>query len=261
MNIDLSGKIAVITGATGDLGRVMVRTLAECGADVAVHYLKNETVAENLCGQVSTVGRRAVPVQADVTQFDSVRQMQERVTAELGDADIIVNNAVIQYKWVHALDQAPEDYVGQFRSCVLHNLFMTKAFVPSMIEKRWGRVIGINTECSLQCWPSQSAYVSGKHGMNGLLLCLAKEIGEHGITVNQVAPGYMFSDRDRYDEKVSEKEARWKNWYARMVPMKHRGDDQEIANVVAFLASDLAGFITGAFIPVNGGGPTIPNPT
>jgi 3-oxoacyl-[acyl-carrier protein] reductase len=258
MNIDLTSKTALITGATGDLGRVMVRTLADCGAKVVVHYHRNEAKAAELCGAVKAGGGEAMAVKADVTDQGSVQAMQQEVVKTLGAPDIIVNNAVIQYEWKRVLDQPVEDYASQYRSCVLHNVFMAKAFVPAMIERGWGRVIGINTECTLQCWPAQSAYVSGKHGMNGFLLTLAKEVGAHGVTVNQVAPGWMYSDRDRQQEQESGESARIGGPYGAMLPLKHRGEDQDIANVVAFLASDLATFITGAFIPVNGGGATIP---
>ncbi|MBI4557511.1 MAG: SDR family oxidoreductase [Candidatus Hydrogenedentes bacterium] len=258
MRIELDGKVAVVTGAAGELGRVMVRTLAECGADVAIHYHRNEVKASELVDEVRKLGRRAFAIQADVTDIRSVEEMRDQVAQALGDADIIVNNAVSQFSWKRILDQDVSDYEGQFRSSVLHNLFMTKAFVPTMIRKGWGRVIGINTECTLQCWPTQSAYVTGKHGMNGLLLVLTKEVGVHGITVNQVAPGWMYSDRDRERAQAGLPPNDAKGEYAGMLPLKHRGEDQDIANVVAFLASDLAKFITGAFIPVNGGGATVP---
>jgi 3-oxoacyl-[acyl-carrier protein] reductase len=124
---------------------------------------------------------------------------------------------------------------------------MAKAFVPAMIERKWGRVIGINTECSMQNFPMQSAYVSGKRGMDGVLRVLAKEVGENQITVNQVAPGWTISDSVRASGTERQEE------YEKKVPLKRRGTDQEIANVVAFLASDLASFITGAYIPVCGG--------
>ena len=187
-------------------------------------------------------------VEADVTDLDSVLRMRDEIVKVLGAPNIIVNNAVIQYHpWAAILEQRPEDYESQFRSCVLHNVFMAKAFVPAMIQKKWGRVIGINTECSMQTFPRQSAYVSGKRGMDGVLRVLAREIGEHQITVNQVAPGWMISDRDR-EAGTEEQEA-----YEERVPLKRRGTDQDVANLVAFLASDLAGFITGAYIPVCGG--------
>jgi 3-oxoacyl-[acyl-carrier protein] reductase len=130
---------------------------------------------------------------------------------------------------------------------VLHNVLMAKAFVPAMVARGRGRVIAISTECAMQNAPSQSAYVSGKRGMDGVLRVLAKEVGRHNITVNQVAPGWTVSDRDRAaGTEVQEA-------YAAGVPLHRRGTDQEIANVVAFLASDLASFITGAYIPVCGG--------
>lgn len=253
MQIDLKGKVAVVTGATGELGRVMVRTLAGCGADVAIHYLRNRERAEMLLAEVQALGVRGMIVQADITDQPSVLAMQAAIVGTLGDPAIIVNNAVSQYNWTSVLEQDPADYESQFRSCVLHNVFMIKAFVPAMISRGWGRVIGINTECSMQAAQSQSAYVSGKRGMDGVLRVLAKEIGEHAITVNQVAPGWTVSDKYRQDGTERNVE------YEKNVPLKRRGEDQEIANVVAFLASDLASFITGAYIPVCGGNvmPTI----
>jgi len=247
VNIDLSGKVAVVTGASGELGRVMARTLAKCGADVAVHYLRNAEKAAEVKAEVEALGVRSMTVQADITVADSVFAMQRAVTEQLGDADIIVNNAVIQYDWVCVLDQAIEDYEGQFRSCVLHNVLMAKAFVPAMIAKGGGRIVAISTECAMQNVPSQSAYVSGKRGMDGVLRVLAREIGQHNITVNQVAPGWTISDK--YRETGTERQEA----YEANVPLRRRGEDQDIANAVAFLASDLAGFITGAYVPVCGG--------
>ncbi len=247
LSIDLSGKIAVVTGATGQLGRVMVRTLANCGADVVVHYLNNDLKAQELCDEVVSMGRRSMIVRANIGELESVMAMRDTILTELGSPNIIVNNAVSQYAWTSILEQDPADYESQFRSCVLQNVLMAKAFVPAMITRKWGRVIGINTECSMLNAPAQSAYVAGKRGMDGVLRILAKEIGENQITVNQVAPGWTISDNAR--ENGTEKQEA----YERGVALKRRGTDQEIANVVAFLASDLASFITGAYIPVCGG--------
>jgi 3-oxoacyl-[acyl-carrier protein] reductase len=248
MNIDLSNKIALITGATGDLGRVMVRTLAACGADIVIHYHRNAAKAEELKQEIEKMGRRGFLVQADVTQIDSIMQMKEKVESVFGTVDIIVANAVIQYAWTSVLEQPVEDYESQFQSCVLQNVFLAKAFIPGMIAKgQGGRMIGINTECAMQNFPTQSAYTAGKRGMDGVYRTLAKEVGEHQITVNQVAPGWTISDRDR-DNGTERSEG-----YEQQVPLKRRGTDQEIANVVAFLASGLSSFITGAYIPVSGG--------
>lgn len=247
LNIDLSNKIVLVTGATGDLGRVMVRTLAGCGADVVIHYLSNESKALELQREVEALGRRAIIVQANITKQEDIEQMRTTALERLGAVDIVVANAVIQYQWTSVLEQPVQDYTSQFESCVMQSVYLAKAFVPQMIERGGGRFIGINTECSMQNFEGQSAYVAGKRGMDGVYRVLAKEVGGSQITVNQVAPGWTISDRDR-STGAEQNEA-----YERTVPLKRRGTDQEIANTVAFLASDLASFITGAYIPVNGG--------
>lgn len=249
MKIDLTGRMALITGATGDLGRVMVTSFAACGADVVVHFGNNKAKADALVESVRKMGRRAAAFQADVCNPQSIEAMATAVRKDFGDPDIIVNGAVIQYKpWATVLEQPYEDYEGQYRSSVIQNVAMAKAFAPAMIAKKWGRIIGINTECSLQTIASQSAYTSGKHGMNAVLRCLSREIGQHQITVNQVAPGWMISDRDRSAASPIPGSLP----YTERQPMKRRGTDQDIANLVVFLASDLAGYISGAFIPVDG---------
>jgi 3-oxoacyl-[acyl-carrier protein] reductase len=247
LHIDLKGKVAVVTGATGELGPAMARTLAEAGASVAIHYHEKKEKAEELLAEVKEAGADSTIVQGDVTDFDSVKAMRDEIVSSLGDPDIIVNNAVSAYPWKTILEQPPEHYEEQFQSCVMHNLHMTKVFVPAMIKNKWGRVIAINTECAILCDPTTSAYATAKKALDGFVRVLAREIGEHGITVNQVAPGWTISDRDR--KKGTERQPE----YEKSVPLRRRGTDQEIANVVAFLASDLASYITGAYIPVSGG--------
>jgi 3-oxoacyl-[acyl-carrier protein] reductase len=247
MKIDLKGHLALVTGGSGQLGRVICRTLGDCGADVVVNYHQNAPQAHELVTELLGKGVHALAVQADVTDEASIRSMKATIETELGAPDILVNNAVIQYKWMHVLDQNPTDYESQFRSCVLHNVLMSQAFVPVMIAKHWGRVIAINTECAMQNHPNQSAYVSGKRGMDGVLRVLAKEIGQHQITVNQVAPGWMIS------ENIPDNNSDDQRNYRAAVPLRRRGYDQDIANLVVFLASDLANFISGQYISVSGG--------
>ncbi|MVO98351.1 SDR family NAD(P)-dependent oxidoreductase [Paenibacillus lutrae] len=247
MEINLTNKIVLVTGATGELGRVMARTMAVCGADLVIHYHKNEMKAREIVQEIEAMGRRAIAVQADITNGCSVATMHEAIKRQLQHVDIVVANAVIQYQWKSVLEQSPGDYLSQFDSCVMQSVYLAKAFLPAMIARNYGRFIGINTECSMQNFPTQSAYVAGKRGMDGLYRTLAKEIGGHQITVNQVAPGWTISEKDRAAGMENSAS------YERNVPLQRRGTDQEIANVVAFLASDLASFITGAYIPVNGG--------
>ena len=251
--INLSGKLAVVTGGAGELGRAMVRELASCGANVAICYYSKREIAESLKAETEKAyGVKALTVQTDITNFDSVMSMHKTIKRELGEADIIVNNAVVQYNWQTVLEQDTQAYDSQYRSCVLHGVFMAKAFVPDMIAKNYGRVIAINTECAMQMLPYQSAYVAGKRGMDGVYKVLAREVGRHNITVNQVAPGWIISDKFR-DADGSERNIAQDFPYIGRVPMGRRGTDTEVANAVCFLASDLASFITGAYLPVCGG--------
>lgn len=247
MQLDLTGKTALVTGATGQLGRVIARTLAACGANLALHYINNDTKARELQGEIEALGHKAVIVQGDITKQDTAFRMRDEIQSVLGGVDIVVANAVIQYEWTTVLEQSPEDYLSQFESCVMQSVYLAKAFIPHMQQVKAGRFIGINTECAMQNFAHQSAYTAGKRGMDGVYRVLAKEVGEYQITVNQVAPGWTISERDRSSESGHDEA------YTRTVPLKRRGEDQEIANAVAFLASDLSSFITGAYIPVSGG--------
>ncbi|MDR0395769.1 MAG: SDR family oxidoreductase [Oscillospiraceae bacterium] len=247
MNISFEGKTVLITGGTSDLGRVMVRQFAKSGANVAIHYLKNSAMAETLRAEAESYGVRAAAVQANVTKSVEVESMRDKVASALGMPQIVVCNAVSQYPWTTILDQPLEHFADQFETCTIHNVLMAKAFVPDMVEKKYGRFIGINTECSALCNPNSGAYAAAKRGMDGIYRTLAKEIGYSGVTCNQIAPGWMISDRDRARGTEHPPEAEAK------IPMKRRGEDIEIANAALFLASDLAGYITGAYIPVCGG--------
>jgi 3-oxoacyl-[acyl-carrier protein] reductase len=245
--LDLRQRVALVTGSTGQLGRVIARTLADCGADVALHYVRRQDMALQLERELGERGVRALPVQADITDAQAVDRMRGEIAASIGDPDILVCNAVIQYPWKSILEQPLADYESQFRSSVLQAVIAAKVFVPAMIARRRGRIIAVNTEAAMQNAPTQSAYVSGKRGMDGVLRVLAREVGEYQITVNQVAPGWMIS------EDVRTAGTQRQQAYESQVPLRHRGSDQDVANLVAFLASDLAAFITGAFIPVAGG--------
>lgn len=250
--IDLSGRAALVTGGTGELGRVICRSLAEAGATVAFTYLRAAERAAALERELATQSR-ASSHQADVTNADDVARLGREVEVALGWPDILVSTAVTQYQHTTLLNQPLEDFESQYKSCVLHNVLLAKVFIPPMIQRGWGRFIALNTECSMQCWPTQSAYVAGKRGLDGALRVLAREVGEHGVTVNQVAPGWMVSESrpDSFDD--------FTNAYRDQVALRRRGREQDVAHAVAFLASDLAEFITGLYLPVCGGSvmPTI----
>jgi len=246
--IDLSGRIALVTGGAGEIGRVICRTLAAYGADVIVNYMSSEKKAEDLCEEIRGMGRRAIAIKADITNEESVIAMREKAAAELGMPDIIVNNALTPAPSCGPIIKANLDaFQKNFEGCVIQNVVMAKVFVPHMIEQKWGRVIAINTECAILCDPGYGSYSTAKKGMDATLRILAKEIGHSGVTVNQVAPGWTVTEKVREQNIVDPPE------YVKRVPLGHRGCDQDIANAVAFFASEMSSFITGVYLPVSGG--------
>lgn len=251
--LDLTGRTAIVTGGAGQLGRAMCRGLADCGANVVICYHSQAAFAEDLRGELEEkYGVRAMAVKADITDADSIAAMKKQVNETLGYVDILVNNAVIAHEWKKVLEQDVKSYESQFRSGVLQAVLMAQAFAPDMIERGHGRIIGINTECAMQMLPYQSAYVSGKRGMDGIYKILAKEIGMHGITVNEVAPGWTVSDNCR-DYDGTEANLKQDFPYISTVPLHRRGSDEEVADAVCFLASEHASFISGLYLPVCGG--------
>ncbi len=251
--IDLKGKTAVVTGGAGQLGRGIVRGLAQCGANVAIAYYSQQVFAQTLAEEImSEWGVKAIACRADITDAGSIATLKACVNEELGPVDIVVNDAVVQYDWKSVLEQPLADFDSQYKSCVLQAVLMAKAFVPDMMERRWGRIVAINTECAMQMFPSQSAYVAGKRGMDGVYRVLAREVGPYGITVNQVAPGWILTD-DCRDTDGTERNIGQDFAYVERVPLKRRGTEEDIANAVCFFASDLAAFITGVYLPVSGG--------
>ena len=247
MKIDLTGKKALVTGGSGGIGRAIVRTLAECGADVAIHYHSDNANAEKLVKELEAMGRKAAAFKADITKEADVYKMRDDMAEDFGMPDIVVANAVIQYERTSLIEQDINAFYSQYESCVMQMVYLSKAFIPYMQKQHYGRIAVINTECSIAAEPSFSAYVAAKKGLDGLVRVLVKEVGPDNITVNQIAPGWTITDKER--EKGIEDTA----FYDAQVPLRHRGCEQDIANMTAFLVSDLASFVSGAFIPVTGG--------
>jgi 3-oxoacyl-[acyl-carrier protein] reductase len=224
----------------------LVRQLARAGADVAVHYHRNADQAKRLVEEVRALGRQACAVQAELSDLASVMAMRDHIAQAIGDPAIVVANAVSQiFPWKPVVDEDTDDYLNQFQSTVMQAVCLAKAFVPAMQKAGYGRIVGMSTECVMQNRATQSAYVSGKRGMDGVWRSLCREIGADGITVNQVAPGWTRSD----DPSVVDDDAA----YLTNVPLGRRGTSTEVANAVVFLASRQASFVTGAWLPVCGG--------
>ncbi|MDF3811252.1 MULTISPECIES: SDR family oxidoreductase [Rhodopseudomonas] len=247
LSIDLSRRVALVTGATGEIGRCITRTLAGCGAKTAIHYYRSGEAALTLCNELRAAGAEACVVFGDIADIKAVEAMREQIEANLGPVDIVVNNAVTWFAEGPVVDQDADQFDRVFRSSVLQAWATARVFSQPMKDQNWGRIISLGTEVTSQALINRAPYTAAKCAMDGMMRSLARELGEHGITVNQVAPGWMITDRDRRDRDEVQPD------YERGVALKRRGYDQDVANLTAFLASDLAGFITGVRVPVCGG--------
>ncbi len=247
VSIDLSRHVALITGATGQLGRSISRTFAACGAKIAIHYYRSGDAALRLCNEMQAAGANVCVVNGDIADANAVEVMRDKIEATLGSVDIVVNNAVTWFEEGPIVDLPADQFDRVFRSSVLQVWATSRVFAKPMMRNGWGRIIALGTEVTSQALADHAPYTAAKYAMDGMMRTLARELGEHGITVNQVAPGWIITDKDRRDRDEVQPE------YERGVALKRRGYDQDVANLVAFLASDLAAFITGVRVPVCGG--------
>lgn len=247
MQIDLSNRTAIITDSSSDLGSVMSRTLAECGADIVIHFQSDESKALELKGQIiAQYGVRSIAIKADLTNIEEVFQLRNTVLSEFGRLDILVINSAAKSNLTPVTEGYHKDYKNLSDMCVLQSVHLIKAFIPQMTERNYGRVIGIQNACDMQTVLMLSEYMTANWNMNDVFRILVKEVDKHHITVNQVDTGWTINEKDEWSEKQLLKK------YLVKAQLKRRGSLQEIANVVAFLASDLASFVTGIYLPVYG---------
>jgi NAD(P)-dependent dehydrogenase (short-subunit alcohol dehydrogenase family) len=252
----LDGKVALVTGGGRGIGRAIALGLAADGAAVAV-AARTTAEVEAVAGEIEAAGGRAMPVACDVTEWPSVQAMVNAVTAALGAATIVVNNAGTAGS--HKFLGHPDELWHRMIAVNLTGTYqVTKAMAPAMLAAQWGRVVNIGSVASLTGARYVAAYTAAKHGVLGLTRALAAEWVQSGITVNLVAPGYV--DTALTDASVanivrltgrSEDEAR--RILARMSPQGRFVRPEEVAPIVRLLVRDDAGSITGAVIPIDGG--------
>jgi len=243
----LSGKVALVTGASRGLGEAMARSLGDRGAKVAVNYFGSPEKAGRVAEAIRKAGAEADIFQADVRDEAQVTRLVADVTKRFGPIDILVINATGPQPFIPVEELTWRTCLDQLEFFVKSPVLLTQAVIGSMKARRYGRIIQIGSEVFEMGVPRFSNYVSAKGAQLGLTRSWAREFAEWGITVNLVAPGWIPTERHVDDSQES------KDAYAAAVPMKHMGDPQDIGETVAFLATEGAKFITGQKISVNGG--------
>lgn len=249
MVLDLNGKIALVTGASSGIGRGIAETLAQHGADVAVNYHHDAAGAEETARRIRTVGRRALVIGADVGDPDAVAQMFAMVDGVFGRLDILINNAGISGGGrIHEMPFSEWERVLRTN---LHGPFLCaqQAARRLIAQGGGGRIVNISSVHEEACSVGGGAYCAAKAGLRNLTRTLALELGEHGVTVNDVAPGMILTPMNH---RAQEDPAHLR-WAEAQIPIRRVGQPGDIGNMVAFLCSDEGSYCTGSTFFVDGG--------
>jgi 3-oxoacyl-[acyl-carrier protein] reductase len=242
----LAGKTALVTGASRGIGRAIALALAEQGANVALNYRASAQAAEAACRTVTALGVEAIAVEADVAQAADVERLVKSALDRFERIDILVNNAGIVRDGL-LLRMSEDDWDAVLATNLRGAFLCTKAVLRGMVRQRSGRIIAISSVAGVMGNAGQANYAAAKAGLIGFTRSVAREVASRAITANVVAPGFIETD---IWAAVSQ-EAREK--FLGLVPLGRPGSAEEVAGVVAFLASDRAAYITGQVLNVDGG--------
>ena len=245
--IDLTGRVALVTGASRGIGRAIALALAEAGASVAVNYRESAEAAEAVCSDIEAAGRPALAMQADVRDLDAVSAMVKQVTNELGGLHILVNNAgVVADQYVAFMK--PEQWDEVVDTSLKGAFNCTKAAVRGMMREKWGRIVSISSDAGLMGDVRRVNYSAAKAGLVGFTKAAARELASQGITVNAVAPGIIETDM------TADMKGDFKESVLAQIPLRRFGHPEEVAYPICFLLTEAASYINGATIHINGGG-------
>lgn len=247
MQHDLKGRVALVTGASRGLGEAIATRLAQCGAKTAVNYFASEEKADKVVRNIQAAGGQAQAFEADVRDEQQVAHLVHAVEDRFGQIDILVINATGPQPFIPIESLTWEACLDQLEFFVKSPLLLAKQVVGGMKQRRHGRIINLGSEVFERGVAQFSNYVSAKGAQLGLTRSWAMELAPWQITVNQVSPGWIPTER-HIDDPQEQKDA-----YAAAVPMGHMGEPEDIAAAVVYLASDGARFVTGQKISVNGG--------
>ena len=269
LEIDLSGRVALVTGGSRGLGRADALTLARAGADVVIADIQLESdsgeaadaygplaqaaraqglvYAESTADEIERLGRRSLALLCDVTDRAAVAATVDRVIEELGAVDILVNNAGTLDHVGQLGDQRPELWERDLRVNLTGAFNCAQAVWPLMVERGWGRIVNMASVAGTLGGFGQASYSTTKAGLLGLTRTLALEGARHGITCNAVVPGIIGTEAFRFGNPAMNERM------VKRTAMRRPGEPQEVANAIAFLCSDLASYVTGVALNVSGG--------
>ncbi|HAT4089690.1 3-oxoacyl-[acyl-carrier-protein] reductase [Clostridium perfringens] len=242
----LKDKVAIVTGGTRGIGRAIALKLADKGANIVINYRNSDKEAEELKAILEEKGVKVLTVKCDISNFEDSKNLMNKCKEVFGKIDILVNNAGIT-KDTLIMRMKEEDFDSVIDVNLKGTFNCAKNASAIMLKQRFGKIINMTSVVGIAGNAGQVNYAASKAGVIGLTKSLAKELGSRGITVNAVAPGFINTDMTAsLSEKVKEEAS--KN-----IPLKRLGDPEDVANLVGFLASDAANYITGQVINVDGG--------
>jgi 3-oxoacyl-[acyl-carrier protein] reductase len=245
---DLSGKVALITGAGRGFGLATAELFAEAGANLALNYLNSRDACDAVAARVRAAGRRALVIQADMTDGDAIDRLADQALEEFGRVDILINNAGVMYHGPF-VESIEEQWRHEIEVNVFGPLRLTSRILPGMIERQYGKIVNIASQLAISGFENGAVYAGTKGFIYIWTKSLAREVGRYNINVNAVGPGSIITDMNRVLFPTEEAQQR----RAGQIPLRRLGSPRDVAECALFLSSEASNFLTGQMLGPNGG--------